>query len=171
MIPFFQDATTTLFRGDAFGILRGLQEDSVDAVLTDPPYSSGGMTLSARQADPGVKYQHTGTVKTYPPMLGANRDQRSFTLWATLWLTECWRTAREGSPLLLFSDWRQLPAMIDAVQAAGWLWRGIIVWHKGNGRPMVGGVPQGQRVRDLRLQGEAPPAHAEMFARSLPVPG
>lgn len=70
MKPFFQDAATTLFRGDALGILRNLQDDSVDAVLTDPPYSSGGMTLSARQADPRVKYQHTRTVKTYPPMLG-----------------------------------------------------------------------------------------------------
>ena len=69
MKPFFQDAATTLFRGDALGILRNLQDDSVDAVLTDPPYSSGGMTLSARQADPRVKYQHTRTVKTYPPML------------------------------------------------------------------------------------------------------
>ena len=121
MKPFFQDAATTLFRGDALGILRNLQDDSVDAVLTDPPYSSGGMTLSARQADPRVKYQHTRTVKTYPPMLGDNRDQRAFTFWATLWLTECWRTAREGSPLLLFTDWRQLPAMTDAVQSAGWL--------------------------------------------------
>ena len=138
MKPFFQDAATTLFRGDALGILRNLQDDSVDAVLTDPPHSSGGMTLSARQADPRVKYQHTRTVKTYPPMLGDNRDQRAFTFWATLWLTECWRTAREGSPLLLFTDWRQLPAMTDAVQSAGWLWRGIVVWHKGSGRPMVG---------------------------------
>ena len=39
----------------------------VDAVITDPPYSSGGLMLSARQADPAVKYQNTGTVKTYPP--------------------------------------------------------------------------------------------------------
>lgn len=28
--------------------------------------------------------------------------------------------------------------MTDAVQSAGWLWRGIVVWHKGSGRPMVG---------------------------------
>ena len=71
----------------------------VDAVITDPPYSSGGLMLSARQADPAVKYQNTGTVKTYPPIFGDNRDQRSFIMWATLWLAECWRVARDGSPL------------------------------------------------------------------------
>lgn len=46
--------------------------------------------------------------------------------------------ARDGSPLLMFSDWRQLPAMTDAVQAAGWTWRGVVVWHKRTGRPLRG---------------------------------
>ena len=36
----------------------------------------------------------------------------------------------------MFSDWRQLPAATDALQAAGWVWRAIITWDKGNsGRP------------------------------------
>ena len=61
----------------------------MDAVITDPPYSSGGLILSARQADPADKYQNNGTVKTYPPMFGDNRDQRLFIMWATLWLAEC----------------------------------------------------------------------------------
>lgn len=38
----------------------------------------------------------------------------------------------------MFSDWRQLPAMTDAVQAAGWTWRGVVVWHKRTGRPLRG---------------------------------
>ena len=28
--------------------------------------------------------------------------------------------------------------MTDAIQAAGWMWRGIVVWHKPSARPMVG---------------------------------
>lgn len=112
--------------------------DSVDAVITDPPYSTGGMTLASRQADPASKYQSSGTKKTYPPMLGDARDQRSYSTWATMWLSECWRVARDGAPLLVFTDWRQLPTMTDAIQAAGWMWRGIVVWHKPSARPMVG---------------------------------
>lgn len=53
-------------------------------------------------------------------------------------MTECWRVARDGAPLLVFSDWRQLPSTTDAVQAAGWLWRGVVVWHKPSARPMLG---------------------------------
>lgn len=74
----------------------------------------------------------------YPPMLGDCKDQRSFVMWATLWLSECWRLARPGAPVLVFSDWRQLPAMTDAIQAAGFEWRGIVVWHKPSARPMLG---------------------------------
>lgn len=59
-------------------------------------------------------------------------------MWATLWLGECWRLAKPGTPCLVFSDWRQLPAMTDAIQAAGWAWKGVVVWHKPSARPMLG---------------------------------
>ena len=127
-----------LYNDDALAILKGLPSESVDTVLTDPPYSSGGVHLSARQAAPSAKYQGSNTKKTYPPMLGDHKDQRSFTMWATLWLGECWRLAKPGAPCMVFSDWRQLPAMTDAVQAAGWAWKGIVVWHKPSARPMLG---------------------------------
>lgn len=128
----------TLFHGDALSVLTTLPAASVGAVLTDPPYSSGGVTLGARQADPAQKYQQSGTKRQYPPMLGDAKDQRSWTMWCTLWLSECWRIAREGAPLMVFTDWRQLPALTDAIQAAGWMWRGVVTWDKRSGRPMLG---------------------------------
>ena len=38
----------------------------------------------------------------------------------------------------VFTDWRQLPALTDAIQAAGWVWKGIVVWHKPSARPTMG---------------------------------
>lgn len=138
MRPFYADDWLTLYLGDALTVLRELPASSVDAVLTDPPYNSGAATLAAKQAEPAKKYQQTATRKSYPAMLGDGRDQRSFALWVTLWLTECWRVARDAAPLLVFTDWRQLPALTDAVQAAGWQWRGIVVWRKPSARPLRG---------------------------------
>ncbi|MGV7006249.1 DNA-methyltransferase [Desulfovibrio sp. QI0442] len=132
----------TLFQGDALDVLRSLPDDSVDMVLTDPPYSSGGSTLSARQADPAQKYQATGTKRTYPAMLGDAKDQHSWILWSTLWLSQCLRVAREGAVCLVFTDWRQLPSLTDAVQAAGWKWVGIIPWDKRSARPQIGKFKQ-----------------------------
>lgn len=130
--------SVTLYQGDALNILASLPDAVMDAVLTDPPYSSGGVTMGARQTDPAQKYQQSGTKRQYPPMLGDAKDQRSWTMWCTLWLGECWRVARDGAPLMVFTDWRQLPALSDAVQAAGWSWRGIIAWDKRSSRPQIG---------------------------------
>lgn len=138
MTRIFDDERLTLLQGESLAILRTLPDGFVDTVLTDPPYSSGGVTMAARQADPAQKYQQSNTKRTYPAMLGDNRDQRSFTLWATLWLSECWRVAKDGARIMVFTDWRQLPSMTDALQAAGWMWRGVVTWHKPSARPSLG---------------------------------
>lgn len=128
----------TLYQGDALAVLQTLPDNHVDLVLTDPPYSSGGVTLGARQADPDQKYQASSIKTKYPPMLGDAKDQRSWTIWCALWLGECWRVARDGAVCLVFSDWRQLPSLTDAMQAGGWKWLGIIPWDKSNARPQIG---------------------------------
>jgi site-specific DNA-methyltransferase (adenine-specific) len=132
------DNQIRLYNGDAFAVLRELPTGHVDAVLTDPPYSSGGQSTVARKTEPCHKYQYSSVKRRFPAMLGDNKDQRSFLAWAVLWLSECWRIARDGAPLLVFSDWRQVPVMSDAVQAAGWTWRGLIVWDKPSARPARG---------------------------------
>jgi site-specific DNA-methyltransferase (adenine-specific) len=45
----------------------------------------------------------------------------------------------EGATFATFIDWRQLPTITDAIQAGGWVWRGVGVWSKKFGRPRDGG--------------------------------
>jgi len=129
-----------LLQGEALSVLSTLPSESVDAVITDPPYSSGGAFRGDRMAAPSVKYQNTDTVKSYgQEFSGDNRDQRSFLFWCSLWLSECLRVAKPGAVIGVFSDWRQLPTVCDAVQAGGWVWRGIAAWDKTEGvRPYLG---------------------------------
>lgn len=136
----FDHDRATLIRGEALWTLRTLPDDSVDAVITDPPYSSGGAFRGDRMSAPTIKYQQTGTAKSYgPEFSGDNRDQRSFLFWCSLWLSECLRVAKPGAAIGVFSDWRQLPTVCDAVQAGGWIWRGIAPWDKTPGvRPFLG---------------------------------
>lgn len=63
------DEGMAIYQGEALSILRRLPMDSVDAVITDPPYSTGGMTLASRQAAPASKYQSSGT-KDIPAHVG-----------------------------------------------------------------------------------------------------
>jgi site-specific DNA-methyltransferase (adenine-specific) len=70
---------------------------------------------------------------------GDNRDQRSWLAWCSLWLAECYRLAKDGAPVCLFIDWRMLPTLTDALQAGGFIWRGVVAWDKGGGvRPQLG---------------------------------
>ena len=128
-----------LHRGEALGILRSMPSASVDAVITDPPYSSGGFTRGDRTGSTKAKYTMTGTQVDRPEFAGDNRDQRSFGYWCVLWLNECLRVARPGAPICVFTDWRQLPTTTDSLQAGGWVWRGVVVWDKTEGRrPAMG---------------------------------
>ena len=40
--PYYTDERLTLYHGDALAVLAELPEASVDALITDPPYSTGG---------------------------------------------------------------------------------------------------------------------------------
>ena len=44
----------------------------------------------------------------------------------------------DGAPICLFIDWRQYPSITDALQRAGWVWRGVAVWDKLTSRPQKG---------------------------------
>lgn len=125
-----------VIHGDTLKVLPTLDADSVDAVITDPPYSSGGLHSTSRKQSAGQKYM---TVQgNYVDFSGDNRDQRSFLLWFNLWLTEALRIAKPGGIIAVFTDWRQLPSVTDALQVGGVVWRGIIPWHKPNGRRQQG---------------------------------
>lgn len=123
----------TLYHGESLGILRYLPGDSFDAVISDPPYSSGGLTRSDRSQDPEKKYQQTGVDLIRASFSGDNRDGRSWCYWSALWISECLRLVRESGKCLMFTDWRQLPTASDAMQAGGFVWRGVISWDKGEG--------------------------------------
>jgi len=124
----------TVYLGDSLEIIPTL--GAVDAVITDPPYSSGGRTIGERSKAPSTKYQSTGCKSYFADFAGDNKDQRSWMVWTSLWLGEAMKKLSDGGMVCLFSDWRQLPACTDAIQMAGLVWRGIVVWDKVNARPM-----------------------------------
>mgnify|MGYP002625802374 CR=1 FL=1 len=128
--PFFETKNGVIYQGESLRILTGMEGDSVDAIVTDPPYSSGGFTRSDRGRKAEKKYQNTGTARSYPDFIGDNRDGRSWLAWSSLWLAECFRVAKDGAVILMFTDWRQLPTASDALQAGGFVWRGVVAWDK-----------------------------------------
>ena len=131
-------ARWNLTKGDGLEMLRALPDGSIDGVLTDPPYSSGGQFRSDRVKDTGSKYVGHGVKMQRQDFSGDNRDQRSMLAWCSMWITEAVRILKPWAVIGIFTDWRQLPLLSDALQAGGVVWRGIVVWDKVIARPVLG---------------------------------
>jgi len=129
-----------LWHAESLELMRALPAACVDGVITDPPYSSGGAFRGDRVTrNATAKYISGEDRHLYAhDFHGDTRDQRGFAYWCTLWLSEAYRLTKPGGIVALFIDWRQLPTLTDAVQAAGWSWRGVAVWDKKAGRPQKG---------------------------------
>ena len=117
----------TLYLGDCLEVIPALVD--VDAVITDPPYSSGGQFRSDRAAPPSTKYVNSGN-GFRQDFSGDNRDQRAFLTWSSIWFSMLLRASKPGAVVCAFTDWRQLPTMTDAVQCGGWVWRNLVTWWK-----------------------------------------
>lgn len=128
-----------LYHGDALRVMKHLRAIPFDAVITDPPYSSGGATLSDRQKEPREKYTNSKAQSPFPDFEGDKMDQRSWTLFMTDVLGTARTLCHDGAVCIVFTDWRQYPSATDALQRAGWTWRGVCVWDKQNtARPQKG---------------------------------
>jgi len=144
MKPYLQTDRATLYHGDALRVLYHLEDTGVrvDATITDPPYSSGGLHRSDRNVDAAKKYTTTGSRAEYlSQFAGDNRDQRAYGAWLGLALAACFRISRPGALCAVFTDWRQVAVTVDALQVGGFTYRGLQPWlkPKSAARPRPGG--------------------------------
>lgn len=115
-----------VLHGDCLQVMRGIPDCSVDAVITDPPYSSG----TRREASKGLRKS-------------MNRGSDDADWFATdclttngfIWLMrECaveWqRVLKPGGHILCFIDWRMMPALAGAIESADLRHVGLLVWDK-----------------------------------------
>ncbi len=88
-----------------------MPDDSVDAIITDPPY---GIDFQSRRRDKATRFDKISNDKT--PFI-----------W---WLYDAARIMRDKTGLLCFTRWDVQQVFIDAISAAGLDVRNVIVWDK-----------------------------------------
>ena len=109
-----------LLKGNCLDLLRQLEPGCADLVLIDPPYSSGGLFAGDRKQDTRVKYTDFNGAARFPSFSGDNMDQHSFIQFMAHVSMELRELTKEGGTIAAFIDWRNLPAMTDAIQMAGY---------------------------------------------------
>lgn len=96
----------TLHHGDSLDILKSMDENSIDSIVTDPPYGLSFM---------GKKWDY---------------DVPSVDIWS-----ECLRVLKPGGHLLAFAGTRTQHRMAVRIEDAGFEIRDMIAWVYGSGFP------------------------------------
>lgn len=119
-----------LFNGDCLEMLKGLPDDSIDSIVTDPPY---GLSKEPDMAEvlqhwlAGDDYQHQGS-----GFMGKSWD--SFVPGPSVW-KECLRVLKPGGHLLAFFGARTQDLGTLSIRLAGFEIRDSIAWMYGSGFP------------------------------------
>lgn len=149
--PVVHDEFVTLHAGDCLDVLAGLPENSIDAVVTDPPYGLGN--TSPAQVQQTVTAWVSGDRTFIPEGRGfMGRPWDAFVPPVAVW-DQCLRVLKPGGYLVAFSGSRTLDLMQLAIRLAGFEVRDTLMWLYGSG------FPKGQRLDDDMAAfqaGEAP---------------
>lgn len=126
MDPYYADDSVTLWHGDAIEVMTGLGDRSVDAVLTDPPYSSGGRRENAR----AVRGSMLRSMEDEDWIRGDAMSTQGFTWLLRMCGLQWRRVLVTGGHALAFIDWRMAPILAAALETADLRQHPTIVWDK-----------------------------------------
>lgn len=138
---YYQDETATLHHGDCLDTLRTLADNSIDSVVTDPPYGlefmgrewdgADGFRRSLNPEDAGRDNAFGRASRTSPEYKAGPLFQQ----WCEAWATECLRVLKPGGYMVAFGGSRTWHRLASAVEDSGFEIRDSIAWLYGSGFP------------------------------------
>lgn len=120
-----------VIEGDCLDVMRQLPDGCVDAVVTDPPYCSGGFTEAARRGSNGSGLR-SETRRDGGWFTADNMGTAGLSWLMRAISIEALRVLRPASSYCVFTDWRMVPALAPVIESAGFRWQNLVVWDKGS---------------------------------------
>ena len=118
----------TLHNCDCLDVMRGMEDESVSCIITDPPYkmnhSTGGCT------NIGMKNKWQGNIK-------AGNTVMDFDLSIKFadWLPEVYRVLKQSGHCYIFCNDKNMQELLNESIRAGFRESNILVWVKNNACP------------------------------------
>lgn len=132
----FLNGRVRLHGGDCFDVLKTLDDSSIDAVVTDPPYHLTSIVerFGAEDAAPCREGKTGAYARASRGFMGKVWDGGDIAFRPELW-AEVFRVLKPGGHLLAFSATRTYHRMAVAIDDAGFEVRDMIQWIYGSGFP------------------------------------
>jgi DNA modification methylase len=138
---YYEDASVKIYHGDCVEIMRAMKGVELDAVITDPPYCSGG-SLEAQKNTGGQGHRSERLVSGEVEWFSADNMTTGGLVWLIRSvLVESRRLLKPNRSAFVFSDWRMIPFLAPALESSGLRYRNMIVWDKGSAGLGVGFKP------------------------------
>lgn len=115
----------TLLAGDCLEVMAALEAESVDAVVTDPPY---GIDFKGERWD--------GTaIREVAALAGGGQltPNEALQVWARRWAEECRRVMKPGAHFLAFGSPRTYHRLAAGIEDGGLEIRDTLMWLYGSG--------------------------------------
>lgn len=111
-------ARHTMVQGDALEVMKTMQPQQFDIILSDPPYGVGAQSFGD-QSD--LTHQYDDSVETWRPLMQAS-------------VAEWTRLAKPLSHAYIFCDIRRWPELCTLFALHQWdVWATPLIWSKSNG--------------------------------------
>ncbi len=126
--PYYSDELVTLYLGDCLEIMAAMEPASIGAVLTDPPYSSGGRRENARSIRKSMLRGERYSDETW---IHGDAMSTSGFIWLMRQCGVQWRRILiPGGHALAFIDWRMAANLAAALESADLRQHPVLVWDK-----------------------------------------
>lgn len=128
-----------LVHGDCLEVMATFEPESIDAIVTDPPYDltsgkRGGTGAASVNLDSPYGRARIGTGNGPGGFMGKAWDATGIAFRPETW-AEALRIAKPGAHLLAFGGTRTYHRLACAIEDAGWEVRDCLVWAYASGFP------------------------------------
>ena len=140
----FLNGRVTLHAGDSRDVLKTLADNSIDSIVTDPPYALVSIVKRFANSPRSERTENTENPygRTCRGFMGQRWDTGETAFAVDFW-TECLRVLKPGGHVVAFSGTRTYHRMACAIEDAGFEVRDMLSWLYGSGFPKSHDVSKG----------------------------
>jgi len=132
-----KDFLDKVIQGDCIEVLKRIPDNSIDTIITDPPYGLEFMgkewdRLWDKRANTDYRRKGFGKGVLSAPVYMAGAQAQEFHF---KWASEVLRVAKPGAILLAFGGSRTWHRLACGLEDAGWIIKDTLMWIYGSGFP------------------------------------